>query len=86
MEFEAAARRIMEVINEVTHHADGLNLTSKIKSLGVTSLNFMKVILDIEEVFHIRFRDEDINPSKFDTIEKIADLVIKYQGEMDASA
>ena len=46
----------------------------------------MKVILDIEEVFHIRFRDEDINPSKFDTIEKIADLVIKYQGEMDASA
>ena len=32
MEFEAAARRIMEVINEVTHHADGLNLTSKIKS------------------------------------------------------
>lgn len=81
MEFEAAARRIMEIVNEVTHHADRLDLTSKIKSLGVTSLNFMKVILKIEEAFHIRFRDEDINPSKFDTIEKIAGLVIRYQEE-----
>lgn len=84
MEFEAAARRIMEIVNEVTHHANGLDITSKIKSLGVTSLNFMKAILKIEESFHIRFRDEDINPSKFDTIEKIAVLVVKYQEEMDA--
>lgn len=79
--FEKIIGEIEKIISRITHCSENLNIDSRLREYGVTSLNFMKIVIQIENSFDFQFRDEDINFDKMGTIRKIAELVIKYGGK-----
>jgi len=83
MNFGKVVSEIITIMNGVTYCSGAVDIDTKIKKYGVTSLNFMKIVIQIETHFEIRFRDEDVNFNKLDTVKKLADLIIKYEEEMD---
>jgi acyl carrier protein len=58
------------------------------ESLRVISLNSIKaiqVIVMLEELIGVEFEEEDLNISKIDSINKILEMVIKYQSKENIS-
>jgi acyl carrier protein len=47
---------------------------------GITSLNQMKILLNIEEEFHICFENEEMLIENFSTLSKIKDVVLRKLG------
>lgn len=47
------------------------------KSNEVDSFSILKIIIQLEEKYQIKFKDNEIFSNKFNTINKISNLVIK---------
>lgn len=52
-----------------------------IESLLIDSISIIKVILFLEEQFDIRIEDEDLDPTNFETVNNMANLVNRKRNE-----
>lgn len=78
-----------ETIRTCIHNAlqirditDQVSLTS----LGMDSLNFIRLIVELEDAFHINIEDADIRLDNFDDIAGIRRIVKKYTSESEAQS
>jgi acyl carrier protein len=56
-------------------------LKQDLKSLQVNSLNFIKIVVTIEDAFDIEFEDSQFNQEFFGKIENIVDIITKKLDE-----
>lgn len=52
--------------------------SDKFIDIGIDSLKIVELIIGIEDFFHIRFMESDLEPTKLTTVETIISLVNKY--------
>ena len=56
-------------------------LKQDLKSLQVNSLNFIKIIVTIEDTFDIEFEDSQFNQDFFGRIENLVDIITQKMNE-----
>ncbi|MCP3944368.1 MAG: acyl carrier protein [Desulfobacteraceae bacterium] len=54
-----------------------LPIDESILDLGVESLDFIQVLEDIKEIYHIVIDDDDVLFENFETVNKIADFILQ---------
>lgn len=48
---------------------------TKLEALSISSVDYIKIIIDIENDFNFEFDDEDLAPGKFQTINSMIDYI-----------
>lgn len=67
---------IVKIIKMVTK-SEAIEVNDNLKEKGVTSLNLMTILANIESVFDIEIPDEELVLSNFETVAAIDKLVTK---------
>jgi len=67
---------IVKIIKMVTK-SEGIEVNDNLKEKGVTSLNLMTILANLESVFDIEIPDEELILSNFETVAAIDNLVTK---------
>ncbi len=70
--------KILEVIkNNVNPESslEKITLDSPISSLGLSSINFIKIVVVLENEFGFEFNDEELNISHFGTVQELIHYV-----------
>lgn len=78
--------KVIEIIRNNTN-AKELTLSEykdiNMNQLGINSLNFIKIIVDLEETFDIEFDDDKINYELMNNIEQLIELILKMTSSKD---
>lgn len=53
--------------------------TSFLENGVVDSMNVMELVMFVEETFHVSVKDEEVVPDNFDSIQSLANYVMKKQ-------
>ena len=48
------------------------------EDLGIDSLNMVRILMDVEDVFNIKLDVSDLNPYEFPMVSSVEELVKKY--------
>ena len=76
------SERVIDIIqNVISTEAPELDNKIDLGKLQINSINFLKIVVEIEEAFGIEFDDEEINFGLFGNIEEIAQLVDQKRGK-----
>ncbi|MDR1002612.1 MAG: acyl carrier protein [Oscillospiraceae bacterium] len=76
---EAITETIIEKINTLELARDGMDITadSEFADLGMNSLDFIKLIVALEDVFEFEFDDEALDASSYNKISDISKYILK---------
>ena len=74
-------KRIIEIIKVNTECSNEIFENSLLCDLEITSIDFVKIVIEIETEFNIEFEDEKLQFSEFSTIQSLIDYVEKWVGE-----
>jgi acyl carrier protein len=67
---------IIKIISHVTNYpAAQINISSDIREYGVDSLNFVRIVVNIEEKFNVEFADSDLINTRFSNINSLTEYV-----------
>ncbi len=74
--------KIFLILKQVLGNAENLPKTFD-ESIGdkVDSIEFVMIIVEIENQFDIKIDDDDFNIENVDSIDRFADLIIRYKNE-----
>ena len=75
------SRRIVEIIKVNTECSNEISENSLLCDLEMTSIDFVKIVIEIETEFNIEFEDEKLQFSEFPTVQSLIDYVEKRVGE-----
>lgn len=70
-------RRIVEIIKVNTECSNEISENSLLCDLEMTSIDFVKIVIEIETEFNIEFEDEKLQFSEFSTVQSLIDYVKK---------
>ncbi|MDR0288091.1 MAG: phosphopantetheine-binding protein [Clostridiales bacterium] len=66
-------------INEQTGGSETvIQLSSKIMDIGLNSIDFIKILVFVEDEFGIEFDDNDLLMEKYQVVEDMVDLICLY--------
>ncbi len=68
-------RRIIEIIKVNTECSNEISEDSLLCDLEMTSIDFVKIVIEIETEFNIEFEDEKLQFSEFPTVQSLIDYV-----------
>ena len=74
-------KRIIEIIKVNTECSNEIFENSLLCDLEITSIDFVKIVIEIETEFNIEFEDEKLQFSEFSTIQSLIDYVEQRVGE-----
>ncbi len=69
--------RIVEIIKANTECSNEISEKSLLCNLEITSIDFVKIVIEIETEFNIEFEDEKLQFSEFPTVQSLIDYVEK---------
>lgn len=73
---EAKIRELIcEAMDDVELDMDSIGVEDELINYGVSSIVFIKMVIQIEEEFEIEFDDDDLDNVKFSTIKDYVDFV-----------
>lgn len=64
---------VSDVIKEELHQ--NIDVHTNLQDVGINSLNFLRLVVSIEETFGIEFEDDNLDLSGFTTIKSLADYI-----------
>lgn len=76
---DEVCNKIVELIREVYPdvYFEGIDCEANLESIGINSVQFIQLIVMIENYYDIVFEDEMLNINKLDTISKFAEYIVK---------
>ncbi|ADL52822.1 phosphopantetheine-binding protein [Clostridium cellulovorans] len=78
IKYENEVREILENIIASTELLKGVTAQTDLRTVGVNSLAFIKLIVSIEAKFNIEFPEEQLSVSQTGTIEKICKIIASF--------
>lgn len=72
---ELEIRKCLKSHVSTTVDFDALELSESLEEAGVNSIDFIKVIADIEMKFEISFSDDEVDLSQYNTLESFVQFV-----------
>lgn len=64
---------------QLNFDTDNIQINSRIEDIGINSLEFIKMIVFLEENYDFTFPDEYLLYDNFNTLEDIIDMVLKIK-------
>ena len=64
---------------QLNSDTDNIQINSRIEDIGINSLEFIKMIVFLEENYDFTFPDEYLLYDNFNTLEDIIDMVLKIK-------
>lgn len=75
---DGIVERIVEIFNEIISPTEyKFSATTDLASYGIASIDYIRILVEIENQFNMTFEDEQLNISLFKNISQIADYVVK---------
>lgn len=68
---------VLESLNSLIGEKE-IDHDSQLLDLGVDSITFIRLVVDLEDKFDFEVDDEDITLDNFATLSKILELLLKY--------
>jgi acyl carrier protein len=73
---KSVSERLPEVMMKALERDDvEVDINANLSSLGLNSILFIKIVVALEDAFNIDFDDEDLNNSRFGSIQEIITYV-----------
>lgn len=72
---EERVRKVIDENIELEVSAENIEGNKDLVDYGMESVNYMKIVVAIENEFDIRFTDEELVISNFETIDKIVAII-----------
>lgn len=69
-------KKVLEIISKKLDYRDIINPTDSFKKVGIESMMFIKIIVELENEFDIEFDDDSLDLSEFKNVGDIAYKVI----------
>ena len=75
--------RVLEILNNNIADANVSNdmLEENLPALGMDSISFIQIIVELEEVFECEIPDEKLLIAEMDTVQKILDVLFELYNE-----
>ena len=75
--------RVLEILNNNIADANVSNdmLEESLPALGMDSVSFIQIIVELEEVFECEIPDEKLLIAEMDTVQKILDVLFELYNE-----
>lgn len=75
--------RVLEILNNNIADANVSNdmLEESLPALGMDSISFIQIIVELEEVFECEIPDEKLLIAEMDTVQKILDVLFELYNE-----
>lgn len=75
---------LQKILTSVNQHIKYVSLTEEnmdedLEKLGMESLEFISMILDLEKTFSVEIPDEYLVLSEINTVRKIADVIVQMK-------
>ena len=83
---EETAERILKLLKEnvsLEKIKKGVDLETNLEEIGVSSVDFIKLIVGIENEFDIEFDDEHLSYEKFKTVRDLIDYLDELKKNED---
>lgn len=71
-------QKVTEIIQKESELEVVIKINDNLANLGINSLNFIRMIVRLEEAFNIEFPDEALEYDKFNTILEIATYIDNF--------
>ena len=71
--------KVIDILKSIRSDVDYQNCQSIIDDGYLSSLDFLQVITKIEEVFSLSIPVDEIDPSNFNSVDAIADLITRLK-------
>ena len=75
MDYELIVREIISKSISVTVPIEQIAIEDELQSVGMDSISFIQIIIEIEKEFDIEFPDEKLLITEAGTINKLCDIV-----------
>lgn len=74
--------KILDIVNEVLENEEEIIIDDNmdLSELGMTSINMISIVIQIEEKLGIEFNDEDLILDNLNTVQKLIENVEKVCG------
>lgn len=77
MEIENKIIEIVVKYCELENVAEILTQTGDLAELGINSISFIKIVVDLETEFDFEFEDEALDYSKFQKLDQLIDYIVE---------
>lgn len=67
---------ILKVIKEIIEN-DDINLNQSLKEIGCNSITFVKLVVQIEEIYNIEFDDDVLMVDKFSSVDSLVKYIVQ---------
>ena len=74
--------KITEIINEFLIQTQIIDIDTSFKDIGVDSISFVQIIVEIENTFEIEFPHDKMTLSQSGTIKALCETVSELKGEV----
>ncbi len=72
---------IENILRNISEYDDPINDDDTLESIGISSMNLIMLIVELEDIFHMSFLDQDINFEKLHTCKDLEDYVMNKKGK-----
>ena len=68
-------KKVLELFNAYSPELKQDFVETKLEFIGINSIDFVKIVVDLEEYFEFEFDDEDLDYKKFEYITDICNYI-----------
>ena len=68
-------KKVLELFNAYCPELKQDYVETKLEFIGINSIDFVKIVVDLEEYFEFEFDDEDLDYKKFEYITDICNYI-----------
>ena len=69
-------QNILAIVQQNSFIDKQISISDDLRKIGINSLNFIKMIVSIENLFNIEFPDDALCYEKYNTVIEISELVL----------
>ena len=75
-------KQVIKTMKELSGEDNVSENMSLKEDLALDSLSMVTLLVEIETVFHIELKEEDMNPFELSTVQDVIDMVNRYCGDI----
>lgn len=80
---KSAMEILSEILKKEEQEMELIDSNSNLETYGLESIEAIKLVVSLEEAYDFEFRDEDLIFDKFNTINKLLNLLDGYLGNRE---
>lgn len=83
MKYQDEITKIIENTINFTEPIENIEVDTNLQNIGMDSITFVRVVVEIENLLEIEFPDESLIITQAGTIKDLCEIVVKVKGEND---